>query len=239
MKDETKPDFSNRAYLLPHINREGVKFGVIALVIAAAASVVIDSFLPGLGFLEGILFLLAYGTFLFFRDPERYPLDDEKAVLSPADGRVCMITKAPFPDSLGEMEEYKGREFWRVSIFMSVFNVHVNRMPTAGEILKKEYVAAGKFFNASLDKASKENERCNYLVKAESGEIYAVTQIAGLVAKRIVPQVKDGDRLGRAERFGLIRFGSRLDVYLPAGTEPNVRLGQIMVAGETILGRLA
>lgn len=239
MKDETKPDFSNRAYLLPHINREGVKFGVIALVIAAAASVVIDRFLPDLGFLEGILFLLAYGTFLFFRDPERYPPDDEKAVLSPADGRVCMITKAPFPDSLGEMEEYKGREFWRVSIFMSVFNVHVNRMPTAGEILKKEYVAAGKFFNASLDKASKENERCNYLVKAASGEIYAVTQIAGLVAKRIVPQVKDGDRLGRAERFGLIRFGSRLDVYLPAGTEPNVRLGQIMVAGETILGRLA
>lgn len=118
MKDETKPDFSNRAYLLPHINREGVKFGVIALVIAAAASVVIDRFLPGLGFLEGILFLLAYGTFLFFRDPERYPPDDEKAVLSPADGRVCMITKAPFPDSLGEMEEYKGREFWRVSILV-------------------------------------------------------------------------------------------------------------------------
>ena len=112
-------------------------------------------------------------------------------------------------------------------------------MPTAGTILKKEYIAAGKFFNASLDKASKENERCNYLVKADSGSVYAVTQIAGLVARRIVPGVVDGQHLKRIERFGLIRFGSRLDVYLPEGVEPAVKIGQTMVAGETVLGRMA
>ena len=121
---------------------------------------------------------------------------------------------------------------------MSVFNVHVNRLPTDGEIVKKEYVAAGKFLNASLDKASKENERCNYLGRAGNGQVYGVTQIAGLVARRIVPQVEEGARLARAERFGLIRFGSRLDVYLPEGVLPEVRLGQTMVAGETVLGHL-
>ena len=136
------------------------------------------------------------------------------------------------------MEEYKGRKFWRVSVFMSVLNVHVNRMPTAGEILKKQYVAAGKFFNASLDKASKENERCNYLIRAANGQVYGVTQIAGLVARRIVPQVEEGQKLERVERFGLIRFGSRLDVYLPEGVKPEVRVGQTMVAGESVLGHL-
>ena len=238
--DEKKPDFSNGAYLFPHIDREGVKFGLIAMAIAIA--VVALAHLPymwWLGWFVMPMFLLAYGVFLFFRDPERYPPEDEKAILSPADGRVCLVQECEMPDSFGEMEEYRGKKFWRVSVFMSVFNVHVNRMPTAGEILKKEYIAAGKFFNASLDKASKENERCNYLVKAENGQTYAVVQIAGLVARRIVPRVSDGDRLGRAERFGLIRFGSRLDVYLPEGVRPDVRLGQTMVAGETVLGRMS
>ena len=184
------------------------------------------------------VFLLAYGVFLFFRDPERYQPDDEKAILSPADGRICLISEVEMPDSFGEMEEYKGKKFWRVSVFMSVFNVHVNRLPTAGTVLKKEYIS-GKFFNASLDKASKDNERCNYLVKADNGQVYGVTQIAGLVARRIVPQVEEGQHLQRIERFGLIRFGSRLDVYLPEGVKPEVRIGQIMVAGETILGHLS
>ena len=149
------------------------------------------------------------------------------------------LTNTPLsPDSFGEMEEYKGKKFWRVSVFMSVFNVHVNRLPTAGTVLKKEYIP-GKFFNASLDKASKDNERCNYLVKADNGQVYGVTQIAGLVARRIVPQVEEGQHLERIERFGLIRFGSRLDVYLPEGVKPEVRIGQIMVAGETTLGHLS
>ena len=246
--------------MLPHINREGVRFGLVAVGAAAlslAGLVAVAAcgtetlgelwllrfetlaWSVALAVLTTLLSLLAYGVFLFFRDPERYPPDDEKAILSPADGRVCLVQECPLPDSLGEMEEYRGKTFWRVSVFMSVFNVHVNRMPTAGEVLKKEYVAAGKFFNASLDKASKENERCNYLVRAENGQVYGVTQIAGLVARRIVPQVEEGDRKSRAERFGLIRFGSRLDVYLPEGVRPEVRPGQTMVAGETILGHLS
>jgi len=238
--NEQKPDFSNSAYLFPHINPEGLKFGGIALAIAIAV-MLLAAYVPTLRILNGFvfpLFLLAYGVFLFFRDPERYPPEDEKAILSPADGRVCLIEKCEMIDAMGEREEVKGKTFWRVSVFMSVFNVHVNRLPTAGEILLKDYVSAGKFFNASLDKASKENERCNYLVRAANGQVYGVTQIAGLVARRIVPQVTEGQKLARAERFGLIRFGSRLDVYLPEGVKPEVRVGQIMVAGETVLGHL-
>lgn len=242
---EQAPDFSNSAYLLPHINPEGLRFGAVAVALAvlmaAFAGYAWWRQWPGawwLGLAVVPALLLAYGVFLFFRDPERYPPADAKAILSPADGRICLIQRCALPDALGELAEYKGKTYWRVSVFMSVFNVHVNRLPTSGEILKKEYVAAGKFFNASLDKASKENERCNYLVRAGNGQVYGVTQIAGLVARRIVPQVEEGQRLERAERFGLIRFGSRLDVYLPEGVEPEVRVGQTMVAGETVLGHL-
>ena len=232
--NEPEPDFSTGAYLCPRINREGLKFGMIAL----AAAVVYSIFATGWMLLLVLpLYLLAYGVFMFFRDPERYQPDDAKAILSPADGRVCLVQECPLPDSFGEMEEFKDRKFCRVSVFMSVLDVHVNRLPTDGEILKKEYVP-GKFVNASLDKASKDNERCNYLVKTPGGQIYAVTQIAGLVARRIVPQVEEGQSLKRAERFGLIRFGSRLDVYLPEGVASEVRVGQTMVAGETVLGHL-
>jgi phosphatidylserine decarboxylase len=233
--NEPEPDFSTGAYLFPHINREGIKFGMIAL----AAAVLFSVFAKGWMVLFVLPFyLLAYGVFMFFRDPERYPPEDPKAILSPADGRVCLVQECPLPDSFGEIEEFKGKKFCRVSVFMSVLDVHVNRMPTDGEILKKEYVA-GKFINASLDKASKDNERCNYLVKSANGQVYAVTQIAGLVARRIVPQVEEGQSLKRTERFGLIRFGSRLDVYLPEGAAAEVRVGQIMVAGETVLGHLS
>ena len=235
--NEPKPDFSVTAALFPHVNPEGLKFGGIALALAFAVALLASHFW-WLGWLVIPVFLLAYGVFLFFRDPERYQPDDEKAILSPADGRICLIEECELPDALGEMEGYKGKRFWRVSVFMSVLNVHVNRMPTAGEILKKQYVAAGKFFNASLDKASKENERCNYLIRAANGQVYGVTQIAGLVARRIVPQVEEGQKLERVERFGLIRFGSRLDVYLPEGVKPEVRVGQTMVAGESVLGHL-
>ena len=235
---EKAPEFSISSYLLPPINREGFRFGGIALALAALITL-LASHVWWLGWAVLPAFLLAYGVFLFFRDPERSPPDDEKAILSPADGTVCLVQECELPDALGELEEYKGKKFWRVSVFMSVLNVHVNRLPTAGTILKKEYVAAGKFLNASLDKASKENERCNYLVKAGNGQVYGVTQIAGLVARRIVPQVEEGQELKRAERFGLIRFGSRLDVYLPEGVKPEVRVGQTMISGETVLGHLS
>ena len=240
---ETKPDFSNSAYLLPHINREGIRFGLIAVAIAIAdalAAALLHSAI--LSALAMPLALLAYGVFLFFRDPERYPpTDDPKAVLSPADGRVCLIQEVPLPEELKpesiSMEDWNKDVYTRVSVFMSVFNVHVNRMPTAGTIAKKAYVP-GKYLNASLDKASKDNKRCAYLIETADGTKYGVVQIAGLVARRIVPFVEEGAVLGLAERFGLIRFGSRLDVYLPAGVKPEVRLGQIMVAGETVLGHL-
>lgn len=233
---KNEPDFSSSAYLLPPINKEGHFFGAIALSVATAVFVA-ALFVDVLWVLVIPFYLLAHGVYLFFRDPERYPPDDPKAILSPADGKVCLIQDCELPDDFAEIEEFKGRKFRRVSVFMSVFNVHVNRMPTAGRIRKKQYVP-GAFVNASLDKASKDNERCNYLVETDCGKVYAVTQIAGLVARRIVPQVEEGQHLERAERFGLIRFGSRLDVYLPEGVEPCVRVGQIMVAGETVLGRL-
>ena len=241
---ETKPDFSNSAYLFPHINKEGLRFGLIAVAIALAdmlAAALLHSVL--LSALALPLALLAYGVFLFFRDPERYPpTDDPKAVLSPADGRICLIQDVPLPEELKpeetSLEDWNKETFTRVSVFMSVFNVHVNRMPTAGTIVRKAYVP-GKYLNASLDKASKDNERCAYLIETAEGVRYGVVQIAGLVARRIVPFVEEGAVLGQAERFGLIRFGSRLDVYLPKGAKPEVRLGQIMVAGETVLGHIS
>ena len=240
---ETKPDFSNSAYLFPHINKEGLRFGLIAVAIALAdmlAAALLHSVL--LSALALPLALLAYGVFLFFRDPERYPpTDDPKAVLSPADGRICLIQDVPLPEELKpeetSLEDWNKETFTRVSVFMSVFNVHVNRMPTAGTIVRKAYVP-GKYLNASLDKASKDNERCAYLIETADGVRYGVVQIAGLVARRIVPFIEEGASLSQAERFGLIRFGSRLDVYLPKGVKPEVRLGQIMVAGETVLGHL-
>ena len=239
---ETKPDFSNSAYLFPHINRNGIPFGVIAMLIAAAVTagaVLLHS--VALYALAIPAWLLAYGVFLFFRDPERYPPDDPKSILSPADGRVCLIQDVPLPEELKPeqtpIEEWNSETFTRVSVFMSVFNVHVNRMPTAGTIVRKAYVP-GKYLNASLDKASKDNERCAYLIETADGTRYGVVQIAGLVARRIVPFVEEGSALGQAERFGLIRFGSRLDVYLPKGVKTEARLGQIMVAGETVLGRM-
>ena len=258
--NEPKPDFSNKSYLLPHINREGRKFGIPTLVVASllvvaavacTALVVIYGgdmrchalFAPlasVLSFLAAPFLLLAYGVFLFFRDPKRYPPEDESAILSPADGRVCMVKDCPLPaelhDALPDGVSPQALHA-RVSVFMSVFNVHVNRMPAAAKILKMAHVK-GKLLNASLDKASTDNERCCYLMQTPGGTLYGVVQIAGLVAKRIVPFVSDGAELARAERFGLIRFGSRLDVYLPAGVKAEVREGQIMVAGETVLGHL-
>ncbi len=240
---ENKLDFSVSSYLLPHVNREGLRFGLVAVGVALAATIlasVLQSAL--LGALATPLWILAYGVFLFFRDPERYPpAGDPRAILSPADGRVCLIQEVPLPEELRPegvpAEDWNRETYTRVSVFMSVFNVHVNRMPTAGTIERKAYVP-GKYLNASLDKASKDNERCAYLVKTPDGARYGVVQIAGLVARRIVPFVEEGSALAQAERFGLIRFGSRLDVYLPRGVASEVRLGQTMVAGETAIGHL-
>jgi phosphatidylserine decarboxylase len=168
----------------------------------------------------------------FFRDPPRVTPARDGLVVAPADGRVSQITTAPPPYELGLDET----PLPRISIFMSVFDCHVNRSPLAGQIEKIVY-QPGKFLNADLDKASADNER-NSLVIAGSGVRIAVVQIAGLVARRIVCFAREGQALGAGERFGMIRFGSRLDVYLPAGAASLVAVGQTAIAGETVLADL-
>ena len=169
----------------------------------------------------------------FFRDPARTVPVREGLVVSPADGRVSMITMALPPAELGLGD----RPLPRVSVFMSVFNCHVNRSPIAGRVDRIAY-RPGLFINAELDKASEDNERNSLVITTPTARI-GVIQIAGLVAKRIVCFVKEGQAIGAGERFGLIRFGSRLDVYLPLGTKALVSEGQTAIAGETILADLA
>lgn len=176
---------------------------------------------------------LTVWCYYFFRDPERVSPPRRGLILSPADGIVSLIEKAVPPKELG----MSGMPLTRVSVFMSVFNCHVNRSPVAGEVVSIAY-RPGKFFNASLDKASADNERNSLRIRLEDGRELAVVQIAGLVARRIVCFAKPQDRLQAGDRFGLIRFGSRLDVYLPDGVTPLVSLGQTMVAGETVIADL-
>ncbi|MCL1921678.1 MAG: phosphatidylserine decarboxylase [Kiritimatiellaeota bacterium] len=219
-------------FLFPPVNREGIRF----VLAAGGVALLLHSLFIWLGHpLVALLFwVLPVGVYYFFRDPERVPPLDADAVVSPADGTVCRISQEPIPEQLG-LDPCP--IVWRVSVFMSVFNVHVNRMPAEGIITKTHYVP-GETLNASLDKASEANERQLYLMAAANGQQIAFVQIAGLVARRIVSLAQEGQRLARAERFGLIRFGSRVDVYLPQGVEPAVRVGQTMVAGETVIARL-
>jgi phosphatidylserine decarboxylase len=168
----------------------------------------------------------------FFRDPPRVTPVREGLVVAPADGRVSQIVTALPPHELGLGD----KPLTRISIFMSVFDCHVNRSPVAGRVEKIVY-QPGKFFNADLDKASADNER-NSLVIAAAGARVAVVQIAGLVARRIVCFVSEGHQVAAGERFGMIRFGSRLDVYLPDGTPPMVAVGQTSIGGETVLADL-
>lgn len=173
---------------------------------------------------------LTIWCYYFFRDPERYPPGRGDAILSPADGVVSLVEPAVPPAELGLPDI----PLTRVSVFMSVFNCHVNRAPVTGIVTRMAY-RPGKFFNASLDKASSDNERNGLVIRMEDGRDLAVVQIAGLVARRIVSFITEGDRLDQGDRFGLIRFGSRLDVYLPDGAQPLIRPGQTMIAGETVI----
>jgi len=170
----------------------------------------------------------------FFRDPIRTTPAAEGLVVAPADGLVTMIATVPPPRELAGVDALGDAPVTRVSIFMSVFDVHINRTPIAGTIRRVAYIP-GSFLNADLDKASEENERQHILVEDRNGLRIGFTQIAGLVARRIVPFVKPGDIIAAGQRVGLIRFGSRVDVYLPAGTTPQVLLGQRTIAGETVL----
>nr|WP_325248096.1 phosphatidylserine decarboxylase [Amylibacter sp.] len=206
---------------------EGRKFVAIFAVITV-----------GLFFIHSVLGWIGVGLtvwcYYFFRDPKRVTPVREGLIVSPADGVVSLIEKAVPPAELGMADH----ALTRVSVFMSVFNCHVNRAPIGGKITAIAY-RPGKFFNASLDKASSDNERNSLCIEMADGRQLAVVQIAGLVARRIVCFSKVGDGIQTGARFGLIRFGSRLDVYLPDGVDPMVCLGQNMVAGETVLADLA
>jgi len=229
-----KPDLvtTNVRYRMPSVHPEGRKFVVIA---AAISFICFWLIWDGLGWL---MFGITLWVAAFFRDPVRTTPRGEGLIIAPADGMVTMITQVPPPRELQGGEDGLGEApVVRVSIFMSVFDVHINRTPIPGLVTRVVYIA-GKFLNADLDKASEHNERQHFIVQSDDGVRVGFTQIAGLVARRIVPWVKPGDRVTTGQRVGLIRFGSRVDVYLPAGTSSSVLLGQRTVAGETLIARV-
>ena len=213
--------------LIVPIHPEGWRF----IPLFAAATLLLFWFWSPLGWL-GVL--LTLWCAFFFRNPERITPIREGLIVSPGDGVVQMIVAAPPPLELAMGDA----PLTRISVFMNVFNVHVNRTPISGKVLKRVY-SPGKFFNASLDKASVFNERMAVRLGIADGREIAFVQIAGLVARRILCDLGEGQQLQTGERFGLIRFGSRLDIYLPQGVSPLVIVGQTTLAGETVLADLA
>jgi len=225
-----KPDIgtSTIKWRFPAVHPEGYKFAAIA----AGITLLFFIFLPQLFGWLGVA--ITAWVLLFFRDPIRTTPKAPGMIVAPADGLVTLIVQVPPPRELIGEGALAPEPVTRVSIFMSVFDVHINRAPIGGTISRVVYIS-GKFLNADLDKASEENERQHILVEDANGMKIGFTQIAGLVARRIVPFVKPGDIIAAGQRVGLIRFGSRVDVYLPAGTSPQVLLGQRTIAGETVL----
>jgi phosphatidylserine decarboxylase len=218
-------------YRMPSVHPDGRKFVVIAAVVCLVFA------LLGWETLAWPMAGITLWVAAFFRDPVRTTPKGDNLVVAPADGMITMISEVLPPAELGGEGGLGLEPMTRVSIFMSVFDVHINRAPIAGKISRVVYIA-GKFLNADLDKASEENERQHILVEGAEGVRIGFTQIAGLVARRIVPWVKPGDFVAAGQRVGLIRFGSRVDVFLPAGTRPKILLGQRTVAGETIIAEL-
>ncbi|MEY4952253.1 MAG: hypothetical protein RL299_677 [Pseudomonadota bacterium] len=220
----------------PSVHPEGRKFALIAAAISLGFALIawetvawpIAALVPCIA--------------AFFRDPKRVTPQGDNLVVSPADGLVTLIKQMEPPREL-VMDDGSGAPglpagpVTRISIFMSVFDVHINRTPIGGTVRRVVYIP-GKFLNADLDKASEENERQHILVERGDGRAIGFTQIAGLIARRIVPFVKPGDMVAAGQRVGLIRFGSRVDVYLPAGTDSKVLIGQRVIAGETVLAEI-
>jgi phosphatidylserine decarboxylase len=230
-KKDTPVPATTVKWRFPSIHPEGRKYVVIAAVIAVGVYWLASHFLG---------WLLVGGTIWvgsFFRDPIRTTPRSDKLIVSPADGLVTLIVRVPPPPELRGPDGLNDPEYTRVSIFMSVFDVHINRAPISGRVTRIAYVP-GKFVNADLDKASEDNERQHVLIEGSGGVRVGFTQIAGLVARRILAFVRQGDMVEAGQRIGLIRFGSRVDVYLPAGTAPKVLLGQRAIAGETALGEI-
>lgn len=222
---------TNVKWRWPSVHPEGRKFVLIAIVITGVFTVMAWETLAW------PMVAITIWVAAFFRDPIRSVPQGEGLVIAPADGLITLIQTVPPAREMAGEAGLGDEPMTRVSIFMSVFDVHINRSPIAGVVRSVVYIS-GKFLNADLDKASEDNERQHILVEGSNGVRIGFTQIAGLVARRIVPFVKPGDVVTRGQRIGLIRFGSRVDVYLPAGTAPRVALGQRTIAGETIIARL-
>jgi phosphatidylserine decarboxylase len=211
---------------LAPVHRDGHKF----VAIAGGLALLFFLIWPPLGW---ILAIVAVWVAYFFRDPDRVTPLREGLIVAPADGRISAVEAVSPPVDLGLGPEQRVR----ISTFLSIFDVHIQRAPTAGRIERSSYVP-GAFLNAALDKASEENERRAYIFARSDGSQIAVVQIAGLIARRIVAFVHEGDNVGAGERIGLIRFGSRVDVYLPPGKTALVAVGQTAIGGETVLADL-
>ena len=211
-------------FLFPKLHKEGYRFLAIAYVIAFIL-LLISNFLGVVGF------IITLWIFYFFRDPERFPINDENYLLSPADGVVSQITEVNGPTELG----LEKRKFTRVSIFMNVFNCHVNRVPYSGKVSQIFY-KPGKYINASLDKASDDNER-NYIKMINSdGNELVLVQIAGIIARRIVCEIKENDEIKQGDKFGIIRFGSRVDLYFE-NYQLMICKNQNTIGGKTIIAK--
>ena len=210
--------------IFPKLHNEGYKF----IVIFAIATVILYLINGFFGFVGLVLTIWCY---YFFRDPERYSIDDDDYLVSPADGLVLQVQENEGPKELN----LENKKFTKVSIFMNVFDCHVNRSPCAGKVSEILY-KPGKFFNASLDKASEENERNYYKITNSKGEDIIVVQIAGLIARRIVAETSENSDLTQGERIGMIRFGSRADLYFE-NYKPLVKVNQKIIAGESLIAK--
>ena len=210
--------------IFPKIHTEGYKF----LVISAFVTIVLLAFS---GFLGTIGLLLTIWVYYFFRDPERVIIGDDNYLISPADGEVIKVEEVDGPKEVG----LENKKFKKISIFMNAFDCHVNRTPCSGTVEEILY-KPGKFLNASFDKASEDNERNYYKLKDKNGNEIIVVQIAGLIARRIVCEINKGQELNQGDRIGMIRFGSRVDIYYQ-NYDPLVKIGQRTISGETLLAK--
>jgi len=210
--------------IFPKIHTEGYKFLVIAAFVTIIL-LIINNFLGLIGF------LLTIWVYYFFRDPDRVPIEDDSFLVSPADGLITQIIETDGPKELNLNNE----KFTKISVFMNVFNCHVNRIPISG-IINEIFYKPGKFLNASLDKASEENERNYYKITSENKDEIIIVQIAGLIARRIVCDVSKNQSLKQGERLGMIRFGSRVDIYFK-NFSVLAKVGQNVSAGESLLAK--
>ena len=210
--------------LFPKLHKEGYRFLTIAAVVTFILLLISNFF--------GIIsFIITIWVYYFFRDPERFPINDKNYLLSPADGCVSQITEVNGPIEFG----LENKKFTRVSIFMNVFDCHVNRIPASGKI-DKIFYKSGKYINASFDKASEENERNYVKIKNTNGDELVLVQIAGLIARRIVCEISEKDKIKQGDKFGIIKFGSRVDLYFE-NYQLLVQQNQKTIAGETLIAK--